>query len=261
MAAALQLLRARRTVVVIDAGLRRNRFARHSHGFLGQDGVDPAEIAAKARTQLIVYPTLTWINGRAEAANGVKDAFTVTTADGVRHEGRRLLFAVGVTDALPQIDGMSERWGKHLSLPLLPRLRTGPGRDQVIATGPMSVHQAMLMPEWGEVTFLTNGVVTLDAATRADLDARGVTIEDTPVTQIKGHADVLLADGRNLSFAGLFTASRNAPATPIAGALGCETEETPLGTQIRTDPTKETTVAGAFACGDAARIPIRCRSP
>ncbi|WP_026622697.1 thioredoxin reductase (plasmid) [Ensifer sp. WSM1721] len=256
MAAALQLLRARRTVVVIDAGLRRNRFARHSHGFLGQDGVDPAEIAAKARTQLIVYPTLTWINGRAEAANGVKDAFTVTTADGVRHEGRRLLFAVGVTDALPQIDGMSERWGESIfHCPYCHGYELDRGRIGVIATGPMSVHQAMLMPEWGEVTFLTNGVVTLDAATRADLDARGVTIEDTPVTQIKGHADVLLADGRNLSFAGLFTASRNAPATPIAGALGCETEETPLGTQIRTDPTKETTVAGAFACGDAARIP------
>ncbi|WP_244152120.1 FAD-binding protein [Sulfitobacter dubius] len=49
MAASLQLLRARRSVLVIDAGKRRNRTASHSHGFLGQDGVDPAVIASDAR--------------------------------------------------------------------------------------------------------------------------------------------------------------------------------------------------------------------
>ena len=38
MAAALQLLRARRQVLIVDAGERRNRFTAHSHGFLGQDG-------------------------------------------------------------------------------------------------------------------------------------------------------------------------------------------------------------------------------
>jgi choline dehydrogenase-like flavoprotein len=35
MAAALQLARARRSVLVIDAGQCRNRFASRSHGFLG----------------------------------------------------------------------------------------------------------------------------------------------------------------------------------------------------------------------------------
>lgn len=64
MAAALQLLRARRAVLVIDAGERRNRFASHSHGFLGQDGVPPGEITASARRQLDAYPTLTWLERR-----------------------------------------------------------------------------------------------------------------------------------------------------------------------------------------------------
>ena len=70
MAASLQLLRARRSVLVIDAGLRRNRFASHSHGFLGQDGIDPARIASTAREQLEAYPTLTWVEGAAEAVSG-----------------------------------------------------------------------------------------------------------------------------------------------------------------------------------------------
>lgn len=38
LSAALQLGRARKSILIIDAGEPRNRFASHSHGFLGQDG-------------------------------------------------------------------------------------------------------------------------------------------------------------------------------------------------------------------------------
>jgi thioredoxin reductase len=58
-----------------------------------------------------------------------------------------------------------------------------------------------------------------------------------------------------MSFAGLFTAPRNEPSTPIATQLGCELAETPMGLQISTGETKETTMPGVFACGDAAKIP------
>ena len=114
MAAALQLLRAYRAVKVIDAGERRNRFADLSHGFLGQDGVAAAEIALTARRQLEAYPTLSWVEERATAVTGGTDDFTVTTADGELHHARRLLFATGLTDELPDIKGLSERWGKSV---------------------------------------------------------------------------------------------------------------------------------------------------
>ena len=256
MAASLQLLRARRSVLIVDAGIRRNRFSRHAHGFLGQDGVDPAEIVRTARAQLQAYPTLTWIEDTAEAVNGQKDAFAVMTAQGSRHEGRRILFATGVSDALPQIEGLAERWGTSVfHCPYCHGYELNQGRIGVIATGPMSVHQAQLIPEWGAVTFLTNGIVTLDDAVRADLVSRGVTIEETPIRRLDGDADVVLADERRLAFVGLFTASRNAPSTPIAQTLGCALAETPFGTQVQTDDMKETSVPGAFACGDTARVP------
>jgi len=256
MAASLQLLRARRSVLIVDAGIRRNRFARRAHGFLGQDGVDPAEIVRTARAQLQAYPTLTWIEDTAEAVTGQKDAFAVMTAQGSRHEGRRILFATGVSDALPQIEGLAERWGTSVfHCPYCHGYELNQGRIGVIATGPMSVHQAQLIPEWGAVTFLTNGVVTLDDAVRADLVSRGVTIEETPIRRLDGEADVVLADERRLAFVGLFTASRNAPSTPIAQTLGCALAETPFGTQVQTDDMKETSVPGAFACGDTARVP------
>ncbi|NLR98524.1 NAD(P)/FAD-dependent oxidoreductase [Rhizobium sp. P38BS-XIX] len=256
MAAALQLLRARRKVLVIDAGKRRNRFADESHGFLGQDGVDPAEIARKAREQLLAYPTLTWVEGLAERAEGAKDAFTVTTTDGARYDTRRLLFATGVSDALPAVAGLGERWGKSVfHCPYCHGYELDQGRIGCIATGPMSLHQAQLLPEWGETTLLLNGSFVPDAEQRADLVVRGVIIEETPVERLEGAANVRLTDGRLLEFAGLFTASKVAPASPVAEHLGCAIEETPFGTQIQTDAMKETTISGAFACGDAARIP------
>ncbi len=256
MAAALQLLRARRRVLVIDAGLRRNRFSRASHGLLGQDGVDPAEIARAARRQLEAYPTLEWMEGEAQDAAGAKDDFTVATASGATVRGRRLLFALGVTDELPALEGLAERWGRSVfHCPYCDGYELARGRLGVIATGPMSVHQALLVKEWGEVTLFTNATFAPDAATRADLAAHAIALEETPVARLDGHAEVVLADSRRLAFAGLFTAPRNRPSTPLAEGLGCALAETPFGTQIGTDEAKETSIPGAFACGDAARAP------
>lgn len=256
MAAALQLARARRKVLVIDAGQRRNRFASHSHGFLGQDGVDPAVIHVGAKRQLMAYPTVRWIEGTATGITGRKDDFRVATEGGETVAGRRILLATGVIDLLPDIPGLAERWGRTVfHCPYCHGYELNRGRIGVIATGPMSVHQAQLLPEWGAVTFLTNGALSLDPAQRDDLDARGVAIEEVPITRLTGAADVELHDGRVLSFAGLFTASRTEPASPLAEAAGWALTETPMGLQIATADNRETDVPGIFACGDAARAP------
>ena len=256
MAAALQLLRARRKVLIIDAGERRNRFASHSHGFLGQDGVDPAVIHLRARDQMTAYPTLEWIDGRVIAASGRKDDFVVETARGTQHRGRRLLFATGVRDELPAIPGLADRWGRSVfHCPYCHGYELNEGRIGVIGTGPMSIHQAQLLPEWGETTLFTNGVTPLDAEAEADLGRRGVTVEQHPIAGIEAEAEVVLTDGRRLHFAGLFTAPRCTPTSDLAAKMGCRPIETPMGVQIATGETKETDLPGDFACGDAARVP------
>ncbi|MDF3907423.1 NAD(P)/FAD-dependent oxidoreductase [Paracoccus sp. AS002] len=256
MAAAPQLARARRKVVVIDAGQRRNRFASHSHGFLGQDGVDPAIIWAEARRQLLAYPAVRWIEGTASTITGRKDDFRVSTEAGDTCAGRRILLATGVSDQLPEIPGLAERWGGTVfHCPYCHGYELDQGRIGVIASSAMSLHQAQLLPEWGEVTFLTNSALSLDPEQRADLQARGVTIEETPISRLTGAADIELRDGRGLPFAGLFTATRTEPASALAEMAGCTLIETPMGRQIMTGDGKETSVPGIFACGDVARTP------
>lgn len=256
MAASLQLLRARRSVLIIDAGQRRNRFAHHSHGFLAQDGVDPAVIAATARRQLEAYPTLRRVEAEATSATGARDAFTVTTADGQVHQGRRILLATGVTDALPAIEGLAERWGRSVfHCPYCHGYELDQGRIGVIASGPMSAHQAELLAEWGSVTLLVNNVLPLDPATRAALERKRITIETTGIKAVEGDADLRLVDGRVLGFAGLFVATTVTPSTAIHAQLGCDCAEGPMGRTIAVDGAKKTTVPGVFACGDVAVMP------
>lgn len=255
LSAALQLARARQSLLVIDAGLRRNRFAVTSHGFLGQDGRAPGVIVDEARVQLLAYPNVRWLDGTAVDARPQGDGFTVHADDGQRFEARRLVLATGVIDELPDVEGLAERWGKTVfHCPYCHGYELERGGIGVLATGAMSLHHALMLPDWGEVTFFTNDAFSPDDGQRAALAARGVAVEPRRVARIVDAAGVELADGERIALAGLFVATRFHMASPIAERLGCAFEDGPLGAYLRTGEFKETSVPGVFACGDAARI-------
>ena len=254
LSAALQLARARRTVLVVDAGQRRNRFASDSHGFLTRDGQPAAGIAAEGRANVAAYPNVAWHDGLALDARADGDGFVVELGGASPARARRLVLATGVRDELPPVDGLAERWGKSVfHCPYCHGYELNEGRIGVLAGGPLAVHQAQMLPHWGQVTLFTNGVCPLDADQRADLQARGVTVDDTPVVRLVDEATVALSDGRREAMAGLFTYGRLHMASPIAEQLGCAFDEGPLGLYIRTDDGRQTTVPGVFAGGDAMR--------
>lgn len=254
MSAAMQLARARRRVLVIDAGQRRNRFAVHSHGFLTQDGSEAAAIAAQGRAQLLKYPNITWIEGAATSAMARGDGFAVTLASGEAVSGTRLVLATGVADELPPVEGLRERWGRSVfHCPYCHGYELDAGHIGVLAVGALSMHHALMLPDWGTVTFFLNDAFEPDAAQLAALAARAVTIERTPVARIDGVADVVLLDGRVLPMAGLFVAPRMSEASAIARELGCAMEDGPVGQYVQTDAMKASSVPGVFCCGDMAR--------
>ncbi|NGZ87688.1 NAD(P)/FAD-dependent oxidoreductase [Duganella aceris] len=256
LSAATQLARARRRVLLIDAGQRRNRYAHYSHGFLGQDGREASAIVADGRAQLLKYPTVRWLEGsavRAEAAP-LNEDFRVTLADGRAFDARRLVLATGVVDELPPVPGLAERWGSSaFHCPYCHGYELEQGRIGVLATGPLSIHHAMMLPDWGTVTLLLNGAFEPDAAQQASLAARGVTLERAKVSAITDRATVVLEDGRKLALDGLFVMSRTHSGSPLAEQLGCAMDEGPMGMFVRTDMIKASTVAGVYVCGDAAR--------
>ncbi|WEX07957.1 NAD(P)/FAD-dependent oxidoreductase [Chelativorans sp. AA-79] len=254
LAAALQLGRARRRVLVIDEGQRRNRFAESSHGLLGNDGGSAGEIVARGRAEVMAYPSVEWKQGRAERAGKTDTGFLVGTADGETYEARRLILAGGVVDDLPQVPGLSERWGKSVfHCPYCDGYELDGGRIGVLASSPATMHHALLLPEWGKTTFFLNGVFAPSEEEQAQLLRRDVAIETGLIEKISGAADVVLRDGRVFSLAGLFTATITHLSNTLAEQLGCELDQGSVGTFIKTDSIKETSVPGVFACGDAGR--------
>ncbi|QNQ10164.1 NAD(P)/FAD-dependent oxidoreductase [Sphingomonas alpina] len=254
--AAMQLARARQNIVMIDAGMPRNRFAEAAHGFLGQDGRAPHAIMREATCQLLAYPTVEIVAAEARSAVRADDHFVVTLSTGVERKTRRLVLATGVSDELPAIPGMSERWGETvLHCPYCHGYEVRDRALGVIANHAMSAHQAALLPDWGTTRYFTQGAYEPDPAELALLAARGVTIERSPVIELIGNAPALdgvrLADGRIIKLSAIFTAPRTRPSSPIAGNLGCAMEEGPTGPFVKVDPWGLTSVPGVYAAGDA----------
>lgn len=254
LAAGTQLARARRKILIVDGGLRRNRFADHSHGFLTQDGTEAAAIAAKGREQLLAYNTVHWRDGRVTHAGKTQAGFRVQIEGMPPQETRRLVLATGVVDQLPDLPGLAERWGRYVfHCPYCHGYELNQGQIGVLATSSMSMHLALMLPDWGNTTFFLNGAFEPDDEQLAQLAARGVKLERRVIDRIDNKLDLVMKDDRVVKLDGLFVMTRIDMASPIAEQLGCDIEEGPFGRTIKTDQLRATTVPGVYACGDAIR--------
>lgn len=258
LSAAMYIARARRSVVVVDSGTPRNRFAEHSHGFFAQDGGEPRAMLGTARSQVVAYSTASFVDGAAIGAAREPGGFSIQLANGDALRSATLVLAFGISDDLPGIPGVAERWGRSvIHCPYCHGFEFSGHRLGVLYTSPMSLHQAMLVAEWGPTTLFLNGAAEPDAGARAELRRRGIAIEPAPVIALHGDGAQLSAleldDGRTVDLDALYIGPRTRLNSEIARQLGCELDEGPLGDIIRTDETKMTTVPGVFAAGDITR--------
>ena len=256
-AAAMQLGRARRSVLLVDAKRPRNRFAAASHGFPGQDGSPPDAIHATFSQQLSVYKTVIRAVGEVVGVARGEANFVVAMADGELIATRRIILAGGVSDTLPAIPGLKERWGASvLHCPYCHGFELNMKPIGVLGDSDLAFHQSMLVRDWGPTTLFTQGSLTLSTDQRNALDQRDIQVETTPITALSGEDAELdavqLSDGREHSIAGLYVAPKTKVVGDLALKLGCVFESGPTGDYIATDDQQQTSVSGVFAAGDAA---------
>lgn len=257
LSAALVLGRARRRTLVVDAGEPRNAPAAHMQGYLSRDGMPPAEFLAVGREEIARYG-VDLVRDRAVDVERGED-LAVTLADGRHVHARRLVIATGLKDELPDVPGVPERFGRDVLH--CPYCHGWEVRDQafgVLATTPLSVHQALMVTQWSkDVTFFLHEVAESDLT---DDDLRrlaaagvkivpgavaGLVIEDDRLTGVR------LADGTVHAREVVFTAPRAVPQTGLLAKLGAEMQETPFGSYPVVDPTGLTSVPGVWAVGNA----------
>lgn len=249
LSAALVLGRARRRVAVIDAGEPRNAPAAHMQGFLSRDGMPPSELLAAGRAEVTGYG-VELVNDRVL---DIEPGFTVMLASGRTLTSRRILIATGVSDELPDIDGVRERWGKDLLH--CPYCHGWEVRDQplgVLGSIPGSVLHALLVRQWSDdVVFFANTYDVTDDE-RRQLAARDIRIEDGTVTKLVVENDQLrgveLADGRTVALTAVFVRPGNVPHNDgLVAALGCDTNGAGF---VTVDATGRTSNPGVWAAGN-----------
>ena len=258
---ALQLARSRRSVLVVDAGQQRNRPAQAVHGLLGHDGVPPAQLLARGRDEVRGYGGQV-VTSEVTAVRGDLDSgFTVTVAGGRAVRARRLLVTSGLVDELPDIPGLRERWGRDVVH--CPYCHGWEVRDQaigVLASGPRSVHQALLFRQLSDdVIYFRRGTV-LDDAEAAQLTARGIRAVDGEVSAVviadDRLAGVRLADGSVIPRQAIAVGARMTARAGFLADLGLKPSEHPsgMGSHIPADPAGRTDVPGVWAAGNVTDL-------
>lgn len=212
LSAALVLGRARRSVAVIDAGAPRNAPAAHMQGFLSRDGMPPQRFLELAREEVTGYG-VEIIDGEVTE---IETGFVVRLASGETLTARRLLLTTGVSDDLPAIPGVRERWGRDLLH--CPYCHGWEVRDQplgVLGTHPGAVMHAQLIRQWSDDVIFFTHTADVTESERAQLAARGIGVVDGEVVGLVVDGDRLtgveLADGSVISRAAVFIRPRNVP--------------------------------------------------
>ncbi|MET9457777.1 NAD(P)/FAD-dependent oxidoreductase [Streptomyces canus] len=256
LSAALVLGRARRHTLVVDAGEPRNTPAAHMQGFLTRDGMAPAEFLAIGREEIKGYGVGLVRDRVVEVAPG----FAVTLASGRVLRARRLVVATGLKDELPDVPGVAARFGKDVLH--CPYCHGWEVRDQafgVLATTPLSVHQALMVSQWSKDVTLFLHTVAESELSDDDLRrlaAAGVGVVPGEVAELVVTDDrltaVRLEDGTTHAREVVFTAPRAVPQNGLLQRLGAELQETPFGSYPVVDGNWQTTVPGVYAVGNAA---------
>ena len=249
LSAALVLGRARRRVVVVDAGMPRNSPAAHMHGYLSRDGMPPSELLAAGRAEVTRYGVQI-IDG---VVRSIDPGFTVLLGNGEALATRRVLVATGVTDEIPDLPGVRERWGRDLLH--CPYCHGWEVRDQplgVLGSNRGAILHAQLVRQWSDDVVYFAHTQEPTPAEAAELDARGIRVVHGHVARLVVEDDHLagveLTNGEIVSRAAVFVRPVITPHPDnLLAGLGCDLDDAGFAV---VDGTGRTSVPGVWGAGN-----------
>ncbi|SNS51436.1 Thioredoxin reductase [Geodermatophilus pulveris] len=260
LSGALTLARARRSVLVVDTGEPRNAPAGHVHNYLGREGTPPAELYATGRSEVESYGG-TVVTGRVTAVRREDDGFALDLEDGGGVRARRVLLASGLTDDLPDLPGVAERWGSTvLHCPYCHGWEVRDRAVGIVSTGALGAHAALLWRQWTDdvVLFVHSGLGPTDEELE-QFEARGVRVVRGEVAGLEGGADVRMADGVLVERDAVVVAPRFVANAELLADLGAtpvaqEVHGWVMGSYLPADPTGRTEVPGVWVAGNAGDL-------
>lgn len=254
LSAAMALGRALRNVLIIDSGLPCNRQTPHSHNFITHDGEKPGIIIEKAKAQLSKYVTVKFVTALAINGKKIETGFAITTQTGEEFTAKKLIFATGVKDMLPGIQGFSACWGiSVIHCPYCHGYEVKKEKTAILANGDVALHYVQLIRNWTkDLTVLTNGTSTLSSEQAGKISRHNIPVIEKEIASLEHKngqlQQVLFKDGSAFAPKAIYARPAFEQHCKIPETLGCELTEQGL---LKTDMFQKTTVPGVFACGDS----------
>jgi len=275
LSAALNLGRARASVVLVDAGRPRNAATLRSHGYLTRDGIPPIELRKLAHAELAPYTNVRVLDrtvatrvSQVDAADGMRFTVALSGRGAATLSGggagapvvaaRAVVIATGLRETLPDITGIRSFYGMSLfSCAACDAWELQGRRLALIGETPDLASRARLIARWTDhLTVFTNAAPVIDAADEAELVASGVTVERRAVAELVGErgdlSAVVLTDGGRVAIEGGFVRPHWEPALDFLDTIDVDRDE---AGHLRTDRSGRTSVPGLYSAGDASSGP------
>lgn len=253
LSAAMALGRSLRNVLIIDSGTPCNKQTPHSHNFITQDGEKPSVIAKKARTQVLKYKTVKIINGLAVNGNKTENGFMIITQNKKVFHSKKLIFATGIKDIMPDIKGFAQCWGiTVVHCPYCHGYEIRKQKTAIIANGDKGFHLASLVHNLTEnITVLTQGPAEFNKEQSSKLLKNNINIVEKEISEIEHEngyiKKIIFKDGTQEDFKAAYAAVSFLQQSGIPNDLGCEFTENGY---IKVNNFHQTNVEGIYACGD-----------
>ncbi len=255
LSAAVWSARYLHSVVLVDSGDPRNWQTLGVHGYLGAEGICPAEMRQRGRETCRQYNVdlIDEIVLRAERRDD--DDFLLCLQGGRRARARRLLLAIGIRDVWPDIPGLAHVYGSDAHVcPDCDGYSTRGKKVVVIGHGRRAVGLALNLTTWtSDIIICTNGrpADIDDPEYCQKLDALNIPVLTERVTSVRedgqGIHCLMLEGGMQLDTDKIFFTIAQYPADDLGVQLGCERDEEG---NVIVDRHGQTSVTNVFAAGD-----------
>lgn len=253
LSSAMALGRSLRNVLVIDSGKPCNIQTPHSHNFLTHDGKTPKKITTLAKQQVEKYETIKFYIGFAVSGIKTEDGYEITTNTNDKFTTKKIIFATGIKDTMPNIKGISECWGiSVVHCPYCHGYELRNKKTAIFANGERAFHLAMLVNNLNDnLIILTSGKANFKDEQIEKLNKHNIKIIETEISEIEHEngciKNVIFMDNNKINLDGLYVSLPFTQHSDIPVSLGCEITE---HGHLRVDMFQKTTVENVFACGD-----------
>lgn len=254
--AAIVLGRCRRKVLIFDTEQYRNRYSHGIHNYLTRDDILPSDFLQVCHEELEKYSIQKVRKKVVNAKKNEEDVFVVKDENGTIYHSKKLLIATGLTDTIPDVEGIKECYGKSVfHCPYCDGWEVRDKKIGVYARNKEGWELALILKTWSnEVTLYTDGRKKVKPFQQKYLDANEISVVADAIIKFQGDAGqlqkIVFKNGNEKDCDALFFVNGYSQQCNIAEAFGCEVSKKGV---IVTNQYQQTNIKGLYVAGDASK--------